>query len=247
MDGVVLATARRSDAAVRRLLERGESFVLVNRAVDGLEDRCVVADDRHGARLAVEHLLGLGHRRIGLLAGPDRIMTGHRRRLGYRDALEAAGIVDAEALVAETDYTEAGGRAATLELFASASGGPTALVAVTDMVALGAYAALAELGLRVPDDVAVVGFNDIPLAAHTAPPLTTVRVPLYEMGFAAGQLLVGLLAGRPAPARFFPVELVVRGSSVRSGQPAAVSSPSAAMGTHPAESDRRIRPPNDGS
>ena len=165
-------------------------------------------EDRKGARLAAEHLLGLGHRRFALLSEPTR----DRERLrGYRDALQAAGIaweqvVRHEQAANHPDRGLEGGRA-----LLAAEPRPTALLACTDQLALGALEAARELGLRVPEDVSVVGFDDVPGAAWSTPALTTVRQPLLEKGEIAGRLLIAAAPDRDEV--ILPVELVVRGTT----------------------------------
>jgi DNA-binding LacI/PurR family transcriptional regulator len=202
-----LAAEHPSVAAAR---ERGVPLVVVDGPrIDG--HAFVGSEDRRGARLAVEHLLALGHRRFALLA----TSAVHLDRLaGYREALEAAGIEWAAVPRHELsdDLPERGLEGARRALAADPR--PTALVAATDQLALGALQAAREAGLRVPDDVSVVGFDDVPAAAWSRPALTTVRRPLFEKGEVAGRLLSGGAAGREV---ILPVELVVRGSTGRAG------------------------------
>lgn len=216
VDGLILATARCHDETVAWLRERDEAFVLLNRRTAEHAERYVVGDDFGGAELATRHLLAVGCRRVAHLAGPDSVMTGQLRRRGYRRALEADGLGEDPALVAECDFTEAGGYRATRGLLERAPQ-PDGIFAVNDMAALGALDALDERGLDVPGDVALVGFNDVPLAARVSPALTTVRVPIYAMGAAAAEMLIDLLGDRAAPAagRVLESRLIVRASTQR--------------------------------
>jgi DNA-binding LacI/PurR family transcriptional regulator len=202
-----LAAEHPSVAAAR---ERGVPLVAVD--APRLEGHAFVgSEDRRGARLAVGHLLARGHRRFALLttAGvhPDRLA-------GYRDGLEAAGIE--WAAVARRDVPanlpERGLEGARLALAAEPR--PTALIAATDQLALGALQAASEAGLQVPGDVSVIGCDDVPAAAWSRPALTTVRRPQFEKGRVAGRLLSGGADGREV---ILPVELVVRGSTARAG------------------------------
>ncbi|WP_175410268.1 LacI family DNA-binding transcriptional regulator [Streptomyces sp. TRM64462] len=150
-------------------------------------------DNRGGARRLTEHLLSLGHRRIGYVAGPAERTTTRHRLEGHREALAAAGLPagpDADRLVAHGSYTRTSGYEATRELL-SRDPSLTAVVAANDTVALGACAALREAGLRIPDDVSVAGFDDLPFSLDAVPSLTTVRLPLHEAGVRAGRLAMG--------------------------------------------------------
>lgn len=219
-DGVVLASAVLADPNVRRLRLERVPHVLVNRYSDRA-GAFVGCDDFAGARLATGHLIGLGHRRVGHLAGRPRVSTSKERLRGYRAALRAAGLAFDPGLVAESGYLEEGGLLAARRLLGLPAGRrPTALFAVNDLAALGAYAAARELGLRIPGDLAVVGYNDVFAATLLSPPLSSVRVPAQAMGAAAATILVdeveGRLAGAPEPAAprlLFDPQLVIRESS----------------------------------
>jgi DNA-binding LacI/PurR family transcriptional regulator len=162
--------------------------------------------------MAVEHLLRLGHERVATITGPLNMCAGQDRLEGYRQALAARGIPVDEDLIAEGDFTEGGGRAAMRRLLPHR---PTAVFAASDMMAVGAIKVLREAGLRVPEDVAVVGFDDIPLASMVEPPLTTVRQPIEQLGSMAVELLVSLMEnpGEETVHRVvLPTELVIRAS-----------------------------------
>ena len=199
-----LAAEHPSVAAAR---ERGVPLVVVD--APRIEGHAFVgSEDRRGARLAVEHLLALGHWRFALLT----TSVIHRDRLaGYREALEAAGVEWARYELA-ANLPERGLEGGRLALAANPR--PTALIAATDQLALGALEAASEAGLRVPDEMSVIGFDDIPGAARSRPALTTVRQPLLEKGEVAGRLLSDGPDGREV---ILPVELVVRGSTARAG------------------------------
>ncbi|MER5770016.1 LacI family DNA-binding transcriptional regulator [Streptomyces sp. NPDC001985] len=169
----------------------------------------ITFDNRGGARRLTEHLIGLGHRRIGYVAGPPERTTTRHRLEGHREALRAAGIEeDQTPLTAHGPYTRGSGYAATAELLAREPG-LTAMVAANDTVALGACAALRDRGMRIPDDVSVAGFDDLPFAVDVVPALTTVRLPLGEAGARAGRWA---MEGATGVARIAG-ELVVRGST----------------------------------
>ena len=173
----------------------------------------VTSDNVAGARLAVRHLHGLGHRRIATVSGPPRLPPAGDRLRGYRDELAALGLAERVDDVREGDfYAESGYREGLVLLGADER--PTAVFAASDMMALGVIRAARELGLSVPGDVAVVGFDDAPLAAHADPPLTTVKQDKFGIGAAAATALVGMIESEeaPPPALVLPVELVVRRS-----------------------------------
>jgi DNA-binding LacI/PurR family transcriptional regulator len=151
-----------------------------------------------GGRSATRHLVQLGHRRIAMIAGHDRILCCRARLDGYRSALEAAGLTVDTDLVVRAELTTQGGRVAALGLL-SGPERPTAIFACNDLQALGVYQAARELGLRIPADVSVVGFDDLPVAAFVDPPLTTVHQPLTEMAAAATELALALGRGEETP------------------------------------------------
>ncbi len=213
VDGLLLATARRSDPVLTVCLEAGVPTVLVNRAEDQPRAATVVSDDICGMRFAVEHLAGLGHRKIGHLAGPERLSTGILRRRGFELAMQAAGR-DPSAIAVARAYSRAEGQAATAALL-DAAPGLTAIAASNDLLALGAYLELKRRGLSCPGDLSIVGHNDMPLVDMVDPPLTTVRIAHAQMGRAAAQRLLERLADPDAEASvtLMPAELIVRGST----------------------------------
>jgi LacI family transcriptional regulator len=174
----------------------------------------VTVDDESGAFVATQYLTSLGHVRIGHIAGPQNADTARRRLVGYRRGLEAASIGRAGELVAEASFDEAGGNVAATRLL-RLEPRPTALFIGNVRAAIGAMAAARRLGLRIPDDVSVVGFHDAPFAGYLDPPLTTVRLPLVEMGRQAVDHLLALLNGDPVEDSLVgtPPELVVRASA----------------------------------
>ena len=188
--------------------------MLVNRFSDEDVDPFVGSDDLKGATLATAHLIGLGHVRIGHLAGQSTISTGVLRRRGYEAALANAGLGADPELVVESGFVEAGG-AEAMERLLALKDPPTAIFAVTDMTAIGAYGVARRKGLRIPEDIAIVGYNDIPLASRLVPGLSTVHVPIHEFGsVAASMLLEQIEQGELTPKRVvFEPELIVRGST----------------------------------
>ncbi len=193
-DGAVLVLPEESPAELRELKRQGFRFVVVDPLYELDEDIPVVsAANAAGAHQATEHLLSLGHRRIGAITGPTVGLATRRRLMGYHSAQVSAGVIPDPALEQEGDYLLAGGIAAARRLLALPDP-PTAILAFNDSMAVGAIRVARELGLRVPDELSVVGFDDTVEAEIAHPPLTTVRQPLAEMAGAAVRLV--LAAGR---------------------------------------------------
>ena len=213
IDGVILATATRRDDLVTRCQALGLPVVLVNRTAVGQDVCAVINDDRAGIKLAVDHLLGLGHRQIGHVAGPAALSTGHDRRAGFLAAMRAHGLAQATVSIAASYSTAAGALACAQLLDAKAR--VTAIVAGNDLLALGCYDELARRALACPRDVSVTGFNDMAFADRFSPPLTSVRIPHRAMGVAAARLLLERIADPQLRAREIklPPMLVVRGST----------------------------------
>ncbi|QBR01982.1 LacI family DNA-binding transcriptional regulator [Paraburkholderia pallida] len=213
VDGLVLATAARQDPLVRRCILDGVPLVLVNRGEDGGQVPEVVNDDFLSMRLAVAHLVGLGHTRIAHLAGPQRIATGLSRLQGFQIAAQQHGV--AGSVVAEAaEFTREAGRAACEQLL-DAHRDVTAIVAANDLIALGCYEVFAARRIACPGAISVIGHNDMPLLDMLNPPLTTLRIQHREMGRQAARLLLGRIATpSAAPLRItLAPELVIRGST----------------------------------
>lgn len=210
VEGAVVASAPPDDPTIQALCKDGIPAVAVGRQ---LNLPYVDVDNYRGARMAVEHLLNLGYRRIATITGPLNHLHVQDRLSGYRDALKAQGIPYEEALVAEGGFTEVGAMAALAKLLPLK---PEAIFVQSDTMAAGVLRALRSNDLRVPEDIAVVGFDDAPMAALLDPPLTTVRQPIRLLGFMAVELLLDILEGRKEKGQLanivLPVELVVRNS-----------------------------------
>ncbi len=213
LEGVVVASTRADDPLIARLLHDSVPLVMVGRHPD---DRVgyVDIDNVAAARMAVEHLARLGHSRIATITGPLNMTSAEDRLTGYQQALESQRLPVDEALVVEGNFTEASGAAAARRLL---SRSVTAIFAASDIMALGALKVIREADLRVPEDVALVGFDDLPVASALQPALTTVRQPIEQMGSMAADLLLSLLENppeEPAPAHriVLPAKLVVRES-----------------------------------
>ena len=215
VDGFIAATAVRDHWLLEDRASRGAKVVLVNRRVDSDAIPAVIGDDHEGVRLAVEHLAALGHRRIAHLGGSQALYTGWSRHHGFLDAMRSQKLgIDDGLIVFSDTFTEREGARCCGQLL-DRRRDFTAIVAGNDLLALGCYDALEERGLRCPEDVSVVGYNDMPFVDRFRPPLTTVRVPHYELGATAAELMLEQLQGIPGPARqlLLAPELVVRGST----------------------------------
>ncbi len=218
VDGIVFVSGRHADTAAsreryHRLRSRGLPIVLVNGYAEGVDAPTVSTDDTVAVELSLRHLTSLGHTRIGLAIGPDRYTPAQRKVAAFVGALRRRDPADdASSHVVSTLFTVEGGQAAGGELIDS---GHTAVVCGSDLMALGAIRAARSRGLRVPEDVSVVGFDDSPLIAFTDPPLTTVRQPVDRMGSAAVSALLSEISGARVPRTelLFHPELIVRGST----------------------------------
>ncbi len=218
--GIVFLSGLHADASADparylRLAARGVPFVLINGYNEHVSAPFVSPDDRAAAGMAVRHLAELGHERIGLAIGPTRYVPSRRKEEGFRAALAALGFADdCEQVIQRTLFTVEGGHAAGGALL---DRGCTGIVCGSDPMALGVIRAARERGLRVPEDVSVVGFDDSPLIPFTDPPLTTVRQPVRAMATAAVGALLEAVGGNPVERTefVFQPELVVRGSTAQ--------------------------------
>lgn len=210
VDGMILADSLLSSNAAARLEQAGVPHVLALRCLPtGVN---VGTDDLLGGRLAAQHLLSLGHRRIGVIAGEDRASTGVERTRGFLDACAEAGVAIPEGAVVPCRFSVTEGAQAAAVLL-DAAPDVTAIFATSDNVALGAVGTLRERGLSVPEDVSLVGYNNLPMAGSLPVPLTSVDSRLVEVGRAAMAALLDLLdGGSPSSLRLAP-ELVVRAST----------------------------------
>jgi LacI family transcriptional regulator len=214
-DGVILVTSDLAPPMHAELRRLNVPVVVVDPAgVPAMDVPTIGAMNWSGGLRATEHLLSLGHRRIGFIAGPKRLLCSRARLDGYRAGLEAAGISLREELIQQGDfYHESGfkGGSALLALPRP----PTAIFAASDQMAFGVYEAVRQRGLRVPDDISVVGFDDLPEARWASPPLTTIRQPLAEMGLVAARTVLRLAQGEEieTPRIELATDLVVRDST----------------------------------
>jgi LacI family transcriptional regulator len=214
-DGVIFVTSDLTPPMHAELRRLNIPMVVVDPAgVPAIDVPTIGATNWAGGLSATEHLLSLGHRRIGFIAGPKRLLCSRARLDGYGAGLAAAGIDMDPGLVQQGDFYHESGFAGA-EALLQLDDPPTAIFAASDQMALGVYEAVRRAGLRVPDDISVVGFDDLPESRWTSPPLTTVRQPLAEMGLVAARTVLRLAQGEEieTPRVELATELVVRDSS----------------------------------
>jgi DNA-binding LacI/PurR family transcriptional regulator len=220
VDGVILVSLHGNDPLPDQLATRRIPSVVLGRPPRGVDIDYVDADNRDGGRRATAHLVERGRRRIATITGPRDMVAGIDRLAGYRDALADAGIPVDDGLIATGDFTQAGGEAAMERLLAE---GPDldAVFCASDLMAVAALGVLQAAGRRVPDDVAVVGYDDSPIATTTRPELTSVRQPIEEMGREMVHLLAGGIEqnGRVPRHIVLATELIARASSAGRAMP----------------------------
>jgi DNA-binding LacI/PurR family transcriptional regulator len=212
VDGLILSGPRSDDPLLTELA--GDRFPLIlHGRLTGCKLPCVDVDNKASAYKAVTHLIGLGHRRIGFISNAPLSYAGAQDRFaGYRQALTEHDLPVTDSLVRTAAFLPKTGKAAA-EALLDLPERPTAVFAASDVVAIGVMSAIQAAGLSIPDDMAVVGFDDIFLAAHTQPPLTTIRVPAYGLGWTAAEVLISLIEGdEEVSAVTLETELVIRES-----------------------------------
>jgi LacI family transcriptional regulator len=214
VDGIIFTSAVRDSGLVQRLVERQFPVVLTNRYTEGVPCDMAIGDNEAGAAAAAQHLLGLGHERIAVIAGHPHASTSYDRLEGFRATLAAAGHVLDDVLVRAADFNPDAAMAEAVELL-SAPDPPTAIFCLNDVMAFGVLNAVKTLGLSAPADVSVIGFDDIWMASWEIFQLTTVHQPLTEMARASVDLLVERLAAPERSPRklVFPSRLVVRATT----------------------------------
>jgi len=211
IEGVILASALTDDPMMDALLKRNLPFVLVGRHPSDSQVSYIDVDNRNSAREMVAYLLRLGYERVATIAGPQNMIAGVDRLQGYLVALRDRRVTPDPQLIIEADFTEEGGHMAMQRLLPLA---PDAVFVASDAMAVGVLRALREAGKRVPEDIAIAGFDDMPFAARTDPPLTTVRQPIQRLGFLAAETLIDMINYPDAAPRriVLPTELVIRAS-----------------------------------
>jgi DNA-binding LacI/PurR family transcriptional regulator len=217
VDGIILSGPRYDDDEILRLHREGVPIMLLGQ-MPGSDLPFVDVDATAGAQLAVNHLIELGHTRIAIITNaPLSYTSAQQRKAGYLQALQKSKIREDPRWVREGNYTPSSGYEAMLGLL-DESPLPTAVFVASDVVAIGAILAIRRAGLRVPEDMAIVGFDDIPLAEYFDPPLTTMHLPSFGLGLAAGERLIRLIRGDGLDQNEILIEsqLIIRESTVRS-------------------------------
>lgn len=208
VDGILLCSSRLPEADLLQLADRYQPLVLVNRSIPHPQTGCVLVDDARAMQEAVQYLIDLGHRRIGLLAGPSKSHSGQQRVQGYHRAMRAAGLAAPARWQIHCSPQVDGGQAAAHKLLERAPE-LTVLVAYNDLVAVGALRACAELELQVPKDCAILGCDDVLLAALVSPPLTTIHIPTYKLGQTAMGLLLEMMVSQAAQPQNPPTPITI--------------------------------------
>ena len=215
IEGVILASALMEDPILEGLIRRGLPFVMIGRHPHNDAVSYVDVDNRRSAREIVAHLLRMRqpHERVATITGPTDMIAGTDRLQGYLDALRDRKVVPDPDLIVEGDFTEEGGYDAMQRLLLRSSS-PEFVFVASDAMAVGALRALRQAGKKVPEDVAIAGFDDLPFAARTQPPLTTVRQPIHQLGATAAETLMELIKSPDKQPRriVLPTELVIRAS-----------------------------------
>lgn len=218
MDGLIVGSALTEELFVQRLLDENFPFVLIGRSPNHAEITTIDADNVRGASMAAQYLARLGYGRIAAITGPLNMIAAIDRREGFLLGLRALGIDVPAVYIQEGDWSEWSGNQA-MERLLRAQPRPEAIFAANDIMAIGACKAIRTAGLRVPEDIALVGFDDVPMASAVEPPLTTVRQPIERLGYLAASTLIDRLQMDPARQNLvdvqhivLPTELVVRAS-----------------------------------
>ncbi len=214
VDGVIVTASRVGELYTPLLSDLRVPIVLINNQKGGEYLHSIYVNDFAGARMAVEHLIGLGHRDIAYVACPERERSNRNRMSGYRAALESSGLpLNEELIVQLSGKADMDRGAAVAEKFLSLDERPTALFCYNDVTAIGALQALHEGGVRVPEDISIVGFDDVPISSVVCPALTTVAQPKEEMGVKAMEMLLALIEGEERENIVVQPKLVIREST----------------------------------
>jgi len=214
VDGLIAVGLRQDDPFLPLLRERGMQVVLVNRRTEDSEQAWVSVDNKHGAFQATHYLIDLGHERIGFIDGPSNIEISSERREGYLKALQGAGLVPDPQLIVEGDFDEESGYVCAQRLM-TLKDPPSGIFGSNDLMAIGVLNFLRERGLRVPEDVSVMGFDNIHSCYHVSPPLSTVKLPAFQMGQISCNLALDLIEGVTVKEKgiLLPTQLVIRQST----------------------------------
>ena len=235
VDGLIVMSPGLEPRAIVAGLPRRLPLVLLNCEEECNEFDSVNVDNYGGAREMVRHLVGLGHQRVAIIGGASDNYDARERLRGYRDAVEGRGGVASEELLVEGDFTESSGHKAARKLLAL-DPRPTAIFAANDSMAIGALSALREAGVLVPEDMAVAGFDDIPIARYLSPPLSSVHVPIRGLGMrAVERLLLAMTDAEEKAREVLPTRLVVRescGGSIAAARKTASAEARGIEGAH---------------
>ena len=212
VDGLIMMTNRLDDGTLAAALKLTPNVVLLDEDIPGVATPRVFVENEHGAYLATRHLLDAGHRDIALVSGPDGLMSVNERKAGFERAMREANLPIRPDWVLLKEYSRDHGAAAARQLLAGAQH-PTAVLACSDYIAIGILQATRQLGIDVPRDLSLVGFDDMAFAELVDPPLTTIRQPIADMGRTAFERLLSLINKTEAPPQTrLPVSLVIRKS-----------------------------------
>lgn len=214
VDGIIFVATGEQVDSLNFLLSQEVPVVLIDRDLPNSEVDAVLTDNQQGGYLATQHLIELGHRRIACIAGPSHITPSAERVIGYKQALEEAGLPFDETLVVRGDHHPGSGHHITSALL-DLNPRPTAIFALNDLMAIGALHGAAKAGCRIPEDLAIIGFDNIDLTSFTNPPLTTIAQPKAEIGSLAAKFLAERIKDKTCPPRriVLPTELIVREST----------------------------------
>lgn len=212
IDGVILSSHLLNDPLIAALAAQKMPFILIGRHPSNAKINFVDVDNVVSAQQMVEHLIERGYKRIATITGPRNMIAGTDRLEGYQTALRKKHLTPEAHLICEGDFTENGGYVSMRALIPEK---PDAVFVASDMMALGAMRAIREANLRIPQDIAIAGYDDMPFAARTEPPLTTVRQPVHRAGFVAAETLIELVKNPTSPTHriLLPTELVIRAST----------------------------------
>jgi LacI family transcriptional regulator/LacI family repressor for deo operon, udp, cdd, tsx, nupC, and nupG len=215
VDGIIVIASHLFSRYAQHLDRGSTPIVVINEQDPGANMHSVTVDDVQGAQLAVEHLIGLGHRRIGYVGIPNRPKSNQHRLKGYQNALAAAGIESDPALIFASGELEGHAMRGEASLELMLASGATAVFCYNDTTAMGVLAACYRRGVVVPDQLSVIGFDDIDMAVYAIPPLTTIRQPRFELGQRAMSMMLAALDGQKPDNQILPGELVVRETTAR--------------------------------
>ena len=211
LDGILFQSDQIGDQLIERLAGSNVPMVIIGRPFHNDNINYINIDNINSAFMAVDHLIKLGYKRIGAITGPSNTTVGIDRKEGYINALKNGGRLIDESLIAEGDFSEASGYKQMQKILAAK---PDAIFAASDLMAIGAMRAVRDAGLSIPDDIAFIGFDDLPLSAPVDPPLTTVHQPVFEFGFKAVEFLIDLIEDGTKPSNhiIMDTELIIRKS-----------------------------------